>query len=219
MRSWWRDQRGLPIHCGGLLHQAPRGARRADDAVVSDRVAARVVEEVGPLVDSVGAGLPRQYPLVAIARRARVRDAARNEDATDLVERDARSGEILADDEVGESVDVRQPRSDEAVDGDLPVRAELADSRAGLRDVRHAAVEAVYLETRACPERDGQLPVAAADMDDEPSADAGGREDLGGVGGVEIAREKCGEDCDDAELSPHAEKGAAVVHGYRLGKR
>ena len=158
-----------PARAAHPLHPS----RRADDRILRHRVAAGVVPVVRPLVNLFGARLDRLGPLAALLH---VRHAVGTEHAHHV--RHRRSPEVLRHDQIDQVLRIRQPPAGPPIDRHLPVDAQRLDMLPRLRNVGGIPVQTVHHVRFARPQRRGQLPVPGADVNDQPTPDARGIQNL-----------------------------------------
>jgi len=149
--------------------------RRADAAVPGGGVSVGSVEIVCPIVYIIRTGFDVARPRLAVAHH---RHATGGEDAHHLGQPCA--ARVLGHDQVHQVRRVRQAVARPSADRHRAVEALGADGGTGLLDSRRVGVQALDDEGVAGAEGGGQVGLgSAAEMDDEPAADAGGAEDGG----------------------------------------
>jgi hypothetical protein len=154
MRSWWRDQRGLPEPL------EPLG--RADLAVLRSGVALRVVIIVRPLVDRGGPRFLVALPAVGGLRHG---DTERGEDSLDLGLGDRIA--LVDDEQVHGALDVGQVRSIPGIDTDKTIIPRSVDRLADRPNPRILTNQPMDEIAFRSAQGGGEGTVSRSDMDDE----------------------------------------------------
>jgi len=147
--------------------------RGADQRVVGYRVAVGPVQVMRPFVylPRPGLGGRAQFPALGDAGHAVGR-----QDPHDFGDRDVRL--VLDDDQIRKVVHIRKRVARPPVHGDRAVQAARLDVLTRLSYIGAVPVQRMNDVGIAGPQRRRDLPVAAADVQDQPSFDAGGFENL-----------------------------------------
>ena len=148
-------------------------ARRAYHRIVGHGVVRRVVKVVRPLVDRLRTRLDRLGPRSLLLH---VRHAVGAKHPHDVVHRYV--AQILRHEQVDEIVDVGEPSAGEPIGRHSSVKPQGSDVLTGQLDVGGVGIQSLDEVATTGTKSGRELPIAAAEVHDQPTLDPGSREDL-----------------------------------------